>query len=196
MVCGFQFSQGEPAEIHRSHFPGLRYIGRLCSVQLSCMSPIFLLLFTQKMRCWRRVPSSGTSLCVCCSWSLVWTFQYHPICSPLNGAVFQIYLLIIAYSCLHYKYFWKAPLITPQFHLPHCNYQIVVVYSYCNSICRSGCGTGNSRARCWEKINIKYSYFLILFLLTFENKTLAIQWRQQPTYEIQPLKNILFFCGF
>lgn len=47
----------------------------------------------------------------------------------------------------------------------------------------------------WNR-NTSYSYFLILFFLTLENKNLAIQRRQQPTYEIQPLKIVLFFCGF
>lgn len=109
-----------------------------------------------KMRCWRRLPSSGTSLCSCCSCSLVRTFPYSPICFPVNGAAFQIYLPITAYSCLHYKYFCKVPLITPQLHLPHCNCQLVVIYRYCDSICRSRCGTGSSRARCWEKMEHKY----------------------------------------
>lgn len=88
-----------------------------------------------------------------------WYKHFNPICFPLNGAAFQIYLLIIAYSCLHYKYFWKAPLVTPQFHLPLCNYQIAVVYSY--MIAPAGLDVEQGTT---------YSYFLILFLLLLKIK--------------------------
>lgn len=154
MARGLQFSQEEPAKIHSSHFPGLRCVGRLCSVQLSITN--FCPAVHPKTRCWCWVPSSGTSPCACCSWSLVRTSPSHPICFPLNGAPFQIYLLITAYSCLHYKYFCWAPLLTPQLHLLHCNCHLVVIYRYGDSICRSGCGTESSRARCWEKVEDKY----------------------------------------
>lgn len=150
MARGLQFSQGELAKICSSHFPGLRCVGRLCSVQLSITH--FSPAVHPKMRCWCWVPSSGTSPCACCSWSLVRTSPSRPIWFPL----FQIYLPIAAYSCLHYKYFCKAPLKTPQLCLLHCTCQLVLIYRYCDSICGSRCGTGSSRARCWEKVERKY----------------------------------------
>lgn len=165
MARGFQFSQGEPARIHSSHFPGLRCVGRLCSFQLSCVTPIFILLFTQN--CDADAGCHLVEQASVLAAHVPWYRPYRPICFPLNGA--QIYLPVTAYSCLHYKYFCNPPLITPQLHLPHGNCQLVVIYRCYGSICRSGCGTGSSHAKGWDT-NTTYSYFLILFFLALENK--------------------------
>lgn len=165
MAPSFQFSQGEPAKIHSSPFPGLRCAGRLCSAELSCLSPMFLLLVHPKMRCWRRVPSSGTRLRALLLMILGRASPHCPICFPLNTNAFQVYLPITAYICLLYKYFCKAPFRSPQLHWAHCNCQLAGIYRYSDNICRSRCGTGSSHTRCWEKVECKYHIQLFLNII-------------------------------